>query len=223
MYTKLKTGVCFNYYGEATAITSPKNNTLILNNTTTDIPNMKYGCFQIACEVDDPHNKLDTDIYILLLNENRLLVDESNVLFYNNLSSKNKSVELAGDRMGCPFPPDDEAYINFEMIDENVTSILFLYGHYCGEDRTKEYLSKLRALRIRIALSNDFNDLYSENKTFLQYDIEKYPTDSTLLQIGLMYKESGTWHFDNSISGYTAKNVEYQLLEICEKYGLKIN
>lgn len=86
---------------------------------------------------------IEVDVFALLLNENDVCEKETDVVFYNNFSNKEETVNLVGDCLsGCCECADYDFNLDLRRMPAKINKVLFAVVVYDAENR-RQSISQL--------------------------------------------------------------------------------
>ncbi len=139
--------------------------------------------------------QFDLDASVFLISENGKIPNENYFIFYNNLTSPNRSVEHKGDnRTGAGDGDDETVYISLDSVENNVKEILFVATIHDGEIR-KQNFGQIKNAYIRI-----YN--LSTGEEIAKYELDEDFSYETGIEFGRLYKKSNEWRFMATGQGY---------------------
>ena len=131
----------------------------------------------------------DLDASIFMLDDQKKLVSDQNLIFYNNLVSPDGSVEHTGDNLTGDGDGDDEQIkIDLTKIDPKVSEICVVVTIHDAESR-KQNFGQVRNSFVRIFDA-------SSNEVILKYELEEDFSIETAVEFGRIYKREGKWKFE---------------------------
>jgi tellurium resistance protein TerD len=131
----------------------------------------------------------DLDASVFVLGENKKLLTDSHLVFYNNLVSPDSAVEHTGDNLTGDGAGDDESIkIDLSKINPNATELCFVVTIHDAENR-KQNFGQVR---------NSFVRVYNpdNNEEILKYELEEDFSVETAVEFGRLYKRNGEWKFE---------------------------
>ena len=131
----------------------------------------------------------DLDASIFMLGENKKLVSDDNLVFYNNLTSPDGSVQHTGDNLTGEGDGDDEQVnVDLSKIDSRVSEICIVVTIHEAESRRQNF-GQVRNSFVRIF------DAVS-NQEILKYELEEDFSIETAVEFGRIYRREGKWKFE---------------------------
>lgn len=138
----------------------------------------------------DSSDAFDVDLCAFLLGKEGRVSDLRDLIYFKNTRSKDNSVVHSGDNVTGEGEGDDEAItVDFESVDENVSSIAFAASIYKAAEKEQNFGM----------LQNAYIRLYDEEMGELfRYDLSKeFPNDSAVVFGELSRDEDGKWKFSS--------------------------
>lgn len=134
-------------------------------------------------------NEFDLDASVFILGENKKLLSEKHLVFYNNLSSPDGSVKHTGDNRTGDGDGDDESIeINLAKIEPEITELVFVVTIHNAEGLRQNF-GQVRNSFVRIYNANT-------NEEILKYELEEDFSVETAVEFGRLYKRNGVWKFE---------------------------
>lgn len=134
-------------------------------------------------------NEFDLDASVFILGENKKLLSEKHLVFYNNLSSPDGSVKHTGDNRTGDGDGDDESIeINLAKIEPKITELIFVVTIHNAEELRQNF-GQVRNSFVRIYNTNT-------NEEILKYELEEDFSVETAVEFGRLYKRNGEWKFE---------------------------
>ena len=131
----------------------------------------------------------DLDASLFILGENKKLLTDEHLVFYNNLVSPDGSVEHTGDNLTGDGDGDDEQIlVDLSKIDANATEICIVVTIHDAEKR-KQNFGQVRNSFVRIFDA-------ATNTEILKYELEEDFSIETAVEFGRLYKREGKWKFE---------------------------
>ncbi|WP_345949554.1 TerD family protein [Mucilaginibacter sp. PAMB04274] len=131
----------------------------------------------------------DLDASVFVLGDNKKLLSDENLVFYNNLASPDGAVEHTGDNLTGDGDGDDEQIrVDLSKIDPRATEVCIVVTIHDADNRRQNF-GQVRNSFIRIfdAVSN--TDL-------LKYELEEDFSIETAVEFGRIYKRNNEWKFE---------------------------
>ena len=165
-----------------------------------DAAEQKRGFFGLKKSAD-----IDCDATAILLKD-----DNSDVVYFGNLSHKSGAVIHLGDNLTGEGEGDDEQIIiDLAKIPKEYDKIMIVVNIYSAVQR-KQHFGMIRNAFIRIVDGKT-------NKELCKYDLtEEYPGMLAMI-FGEIYRHNGEWKFSAVGSGF-----EGGLEALCRSYGLNV-
>lgn len=131
----------------------------------------------------------DLDASVFILGENKKLISDDNLVFYNNLKSPDGSVEHTGDNLTGDGDGDDEQVkVDLSKIDARVAEICIVVTIHEADSRRQNF-GQVRNSFIRI-----FDTV--TNQEILKYELEEDFSIETAVEFGRIYRREGKWKFE---------------------------
>ena len=131
----------------------------------------------------------DLDASLFILGENKKLITDEHLVFYNNLVSPDGSVEHTGDNLTGDGDGDDEQIlVDLSKVDANATEICIVVTIHDAEKR-KQNFGQVRNSFVRIFDA-------ATNTEILKYELEEDFSIETAVEFGRLYKREGKWKFE---------------------------
>jgi len=156
------------------------------------VPKFKKALIGLRWDVNSEPNsaEFDLDLSIFLLGENKKIISEKHLIFYNNLVSPDadKSIELTKDNLTGRGEGDDEIIkIDFNCIPENIAGMALCVTIHEAEIRKQDFgLIKNAYVRL-VNIEN--------KKEVLHYNLGEDFSLETAIIVGEFYKEEEEWFF----------------------------
>ncbi|WP_345954422.1 TerD family protein [Mucilaginibacter sp. PAMB04168] len=131
----------------------------------------------------------DLDASVFVLGDNKKLLSDESLVFYNNLASPDGAVEHTGDNLTGDGDGDDEQIrVDLSKIDPRATEVCIVVTIHDADNRRQNF-GQVRNSFIRIfdAVSN--TDL-------LKYELEEDFSIETAVEFGRIYKRNNEWKFE---------------------------
>ena len=131
----------------------------------------------------------DLDASVFILGENKKLVSDDNLVFYNNLKSPDGAVEHTGDNLTGDGAGDDEQIIvDLSKIDARASEICLVVTIHEAETRRQNFG------QVRNSFARVFDT--TTNAEILKYELEEDFSIETAVEFGRIYKRNGEWKFE---------------------------
>ena len=131
----------------------------------------------------------DLDASVFILGENKKLLSDSHLVFYNNLKSPNEAVVHTGDnRTGAGEGDDEQILVDLSKIEPNAAEICIVVTIHEAAQRGQNF-GQVRNSFIRI-----FDSV--TNQEMLKYELEEDFSIETAVEFGRIYKRNGEWKFE---------------------------
>ena len=131
----------------------------------------------------------DLDASVFMLDQNKKLVSDQHLVFYNNLKSPDEAVEHTGDNLTGDGDGDDEQIkVDLTKADEKVSEICVVVTIHDAESRRQNF-GQVRNSFVRIFVA-------ATNEVLLKYELEEDFSIETAVEFGRIYKREGKWKFE---------------------------
>ncbi|ACU04147.1 MULTISPECIES: TerD family protein [Pedobacter] len=131
----------------------------------------------------------DLDASVFMLNDNKKLVSDEHLVFYNNLKSPDTAVEHTGDNLTGDGDGDDEQIkVDLTKVGGSVSEICVVVTIHEAESRRQNF-GQVRNSYVRI-----FDAV--TNEVLLKYELEEDFSIETAVEFGRIYKRDGKWKFE---------------------------
>jgi tellurium resistance protein TerD len=131
----------------------------------------------------------DLDASVFMLDQNKKLVSDEHLVFYNNLKSPDEAVEHTGDNLTGDGDGDDEQIkVDLTKADSRVSEICVVVTIHEAESRRQNF-GQVRNSFVRI-----FDAV--TNEVLLKYELEEDFSIETAVEFGRIYKREGKWKFE---------------------------
>ena len=131
----------------------------------------------------------DLDASVFILGENKKLLSDSHLVFYNNPKSPNEAVVHTGDnRTGAGDGDDEQILVDLSKIEPNAAEICIVVTIHEAAQRGQNF-GQVRNSFIRI-----FDSV--TNQEMLKYELEEDFSIETAVEFGRIYKRNGEWKFE---------------------------
>ena len=156
--------------------------------------------------------EFDLDLVLFLCDRNKKCLDESHIIFYNNVSDPAKSVVHSGDnRTGEGEGDDETATIEFAKIPKDVKYIIVVVTIFDAERKNQNFG----------LVDNSFARMVNieTGEEMLRYDLgEDFSTQTSVVFAEIYRTDDGKeWKFRAIGEGY-----EKDLEDLCIEYGLTV-
>jgi len=158
----------------------------------------------------------DLDVSCFLLGTNgKVLNDEQDFVFYNNLIGRNGAVIHQGDNVDGQGDGDDEVIlINFSKMPSEIERLVITVTIHDAEIRRQSF-GNVSNSYVRVAKIQSESDL--DGETVIQFDLEEEFSTETGLVACEIYRQDGDWKFRALANGYQGG------LEVfCRNYGISV-
>jgi len=131
----------------------------------------------------------DLDASVFILGENKKLLTEEHLIFYNNLKSPDGAVEHTGDNLtGDGAGDDEQVSVDLSKISDLAVEICVIVTIHDAETR-KQNFGQVRNSFVRVFDS-------ATNEVILKYELEEDFSIETAVEFGRIYKREGKWKFE---------------------------
>jgi tellurium resistance protein TerD len=131
----------------------------------------------------------DLDASIFVMGDNKKLLSDENLVFYNNLVSPDGAVEHTGDNLTGDGDGDDEQIkVDLSKIDPRATEVCIVVTIHEAESRRQNF-GQVRNSFVRIFDA-------ATNATLLKYELEEDFSIETAVEFGRIYKRNNEWKFE---------------------------
>ncbi|WP_028399952.1 TerD family protein [Ectobacillus panaciterrae] len=143
-------------------------------------------------------SNIDCDASVLMLNEQGKIVDQKNVIYFGNKTSKCGSVRHSGDNLTGDGDGDDEQIlVDLNKVPAYIHKLVFVVNIYQCVQRKQDF-GMIQNAFIRVADASSNNEL-------VHYNITDNFSGLTALFAGEIYRHAGEWKF--SAVGQGTKDV----------------
>jgi tellurium resistance protein TerD len=139
----------------------------------------------------------DLDASAFMINDSRLIPNESYFIFYGNTDSPDGATHHTGDDpTGGNSETGDDESINIDLakVDAAITEILFVVTIHDAINRKQNY-GQVRNSYIRILDETTGTEI-------AKYELDEDFSVETAIEFGRLYKKDGSWKFEASGIGY---------------------
>ncbi len=184
-----------------------------------DLNNIELALVGLGWKVKQPFTppNFDLDASVFMLGENGKLMQDDDLVFYNNKNGRNGAVVLSLDsRKGVTETGDAEIMmIDFRRIPEEIKKLAICVSVFDGDKRNQNF-GQIEGAYIRIAkLADEFDDV---GEQVLKFNLEKeFPLNRSLIMAEVV-RENGGWRFIAVANGSNRGGLE----ELCKFYGGEI-
>ncbi len=158
----------------------------------------------------DGDKDFDLDASAFLLSSSGKVRSDADMVFFNQTTGGNGSVEHTGDnRTGEGEGDDEQIKITLKDVPADVEKIAFVITIFEAEERNQNFGQ----------ISNSFVRVVDEvkNEEIVHYDLGEDFSVETALIVGELYKHNGEWKFAAIGSGYQGG-----LEAVCKAYGVNV-
>ncbi|MEJ5964313.1 TerD family protein [Pedobacter immunditicola] len=133
--------------------------------------------------------QFDLDASVFILGENKKLVSDSHLVFYNNLKSPDEAVEHTGDNLTGDGDGDDEQIkIDLTKIAPSVKELCIVVTIDQAESRGQNF-GQIRNSFVRIIDDTNGTEL-------VKYELDEDFSIETAIEFGRLYNREGQWKFE---------------------------
>lgn len=155
-------------------------------------------------------DNFDLDALCFVLQNNGKTRKDEDFIFYGNLEHPSGGIKHSGDDLVGGGDKDNEIIkINLSKVPLYASKIVFYVSIYEAARRMQNF-SMVDKSFIRIV------DNYS-GKEIVRYDLQERFGNSTIIEVGEIYRDEKEWKFHAIGDGYKAT-----LEELCNKYGIEV-
>lgn len=131
----------------------------------------------------------DLDASVFVMGDNKKLLSDEHLIFYNNLKSPDGAVEHTGDNLTGDGDGDDEQIkIDLSLISPQASEICIVVTIHEAANRRQNF-GQVRNSFIRI-----FDT--ASNTELLKYELEEDFSIETAVEFGRIYKRNNEWKFE---------------------------
>ncbi len=182
---------------------------------TNDINNIELALVGVGWQVKQPFTppNYDLDASVFMLGEDGKLLNDDDLVFYNNKNGRNGAVVLSQDnRKGIIGGDAEMIMIDFRRIPEEIKKLAVCVSIFDADKRNQSFGNVVSAY-IRIAkLEDEFDDV---GEQILKFNLEKeFPNNRSLIMAEVV-RENGGWKFVAVANGSNRGGLE----ELCKFYG----
>ena len=157
--------------------------------------------------------QFDLDASVLICGADGKVRDQSDFVFYNNLSGDNGSVQHLGDnRTGEGDGDDEQIKIALGQLSPNVEKIVFVASIDQADSRGQNF-GQVSDAFIRVFDADDATN----NDKGARYDLGEDAATETALVFGELYRNNGEWKFRAIGQGYSTG-----LAGVIQDFGLSV-
>ncbi|MER5885425.1 TerD family protein [Streptomyces sp. NPDC001941] len=139
----------------------------------------------------------DLDASALLLNDSGKVASDQHFVFYNNLTSPDRSVEHTGDNLTGEGDGDDEVInVNLSGVPAEIAKIVFPVSIHDAQARGQSF-GQVRNAYIRVVNQADQREL-------ARYDLSEDAATETAMVFGELYRHGAEWKFRAVGQGYAS-------------------
>jgi len=158
----------------------------------------------------DGNSDFDLDASVFLLNDQKKVAHDEDLIFYNNPRGRNDAVIHTGDnRTGAGEGDDEQILVELTKIPTDVQKIAFTVTIHDAETR-KQNFGQVNNAFIRIINEKNQEEL-------LRFDLGEDFSIETALVFAELYRHEGEWKFAAVGMGYQGG-----LKALCQSYDLAV-
>jgi len=133
--------------------------------------------------------QFDLDASVFILGENKKLISDSHLIFYNNLKSPDEAVQHTGDNLTGDGDGDDEQIrIDLTKIAASVKELIIVVTIDQAESRGQNF-GQVRNSFVRIIDDNNETEL-------VKFELDEDFSIETAIEFGRLYNREGQWKFE---------------------------
>lgn len=152
----------------------------------------------------------DLDASAFLLGDNGKVTQDTDFIFYSNLSHSSGAVTHTGDNLTGEGEGDDEVImVDLSKVPDNISRIAFTVTIYEAPERGQNF-GQVSNAYIRIVDETN-------NTELLHFDLGEDFSIETAVVVGELYRASGGWKFNAIGSGWAGG-----LEALCKNYGVNV-
>src|SRR5579875_1439156 len=157
--------------------------------------------------------QFDLDASVLLLGENGKVRNQSDFVFYNNLTGDNGAVQHQGDnRTGEGEGDDEQIHVALSQVSPDVQRIVVVASIDQADARGQNF-GQVADAYIRIFDADDPNNTTKG----VRFDLGEDASTETALIFGELYRHGGEWKFRAIGQGYAGG-----LANVITQFGLQV-
>ncbi len=156
-----------------------------------------------------PGVEADLDASVLLLNNSGKLVTDTALVFYNNLTSFDESVQHAGDNRTGSGDGDDEV-ITIDLVKTKADTILIAITSYAAPTAEAVIFGRVKNATVKL-----YDD--EKNEVLYVFDLTEDMSNATAMEMAKIYKHNGEWKY--AALGEKAGTSKNGLEDIVNKYS----
>ncbi len=158
----------------------------------------------------DGTGDFDLDASVFLVGENGKCSSDADLIFYNNLTGGNGSVEHTGDNLTGEGEGDDEQVkVKLSAVPGSIHKIIFTITINEAQGRNQNFGQVSNAF-LRV-VDND------KNEEIVRFDLGEDFSIETSVVAGELYRHNNEWKFNAIGMGYQGG-----LEVLCREYGLSV-
>jgi stress response protein SCP2 len=133
-------------------------------------------------------SNVDCDASVIMLGENDKVVQNSDVIYFGNLKSKDGSIQHSGDNLTGDGEGDDEQiHVDLSRVPTHIQKMVFVVNIYDAVKR-KQHFGMIQNAFIRIVNPNSGSSL-------IHYNLTDDYSGKTSLIVGELYRHGQDWKF----------------------------
>jgi tellurium resistance protein TerD len=131
----------------------------------------------------------DLDASVFILGDNKKILSDNHLVFYNNLKTPDEAVQHTGDNLtGDGAGDDEQILVDLSRIDSRATEICLVVTIHDAEARRQNF-GQVRNSYVRVFDSGS-------NAEILKYELEEDFSIETAVEFGRIYKRNNEWKFE---------------------------
>lgn len=166
-------------------------------NLSKEAPNLNKVVIGLGWDINrsDTGEAFDLDASVFLLGRDGKTIHEKDFVFYNNLKSRDGSVEHTGDnRTGQGDGDDEQVLLNLSQVSAEIHEIIFTVTIYEAEVRNQNFGQVANAI-IRLVNQESHTEV-------LRYELDEDYSRERAIEFGRLYRKDNTWRFQAVGTGY---------------------
>jgi len=134
-------------------------------------------------------SEYDLDATAFMIGANQKLPSDEFFVYYNNLTSPDKSVVSSGDdRKGGGSNDNETLTVDLSKVDQRVTEIIFCVSIHEATERRQNF-GQVRNSYVRLYDANTGAEM-------AKYELDEDFSTETALELGRLYRRDGAWRFE---------------------------
>ncbi|WP_445492978.1 TerD family protein [Niallia sp. 03133] len=131
---------------------------------------------------------VDCDASVIMLGENDKVLQNSDVIYFGNLKSKDGSIQHSGDNLtGAGDGDDEQIHVDLSRVPAPIQKLVFVVNIYDAVKR-KQHFGLIQNAFIRIVNPNSGSSL-------IHYNLTDDYSGTTSLIVGELYRHGQEWKF----------------------------